>query len=336
MQYLDERETGFTKIDDVLFISNEGESQKVCFYIADEEYPEYLGEANVTDIAFQIYSSYGDSGWNGDYLKNLAHTLRRMGVEDSHVYSIESEFIRFNGKFSNAPKSITHNSLEVNTNLNVFVSIDTKELQFVDSPSNGVRRKRVYHSGQAESGRVTSIVEFGAGSSFKNHPHPEGEEIYVIGGVFSDKRGDHEAGTYILNSEGFEHAPFSKDGCLLLVRLRQYHGTDRPSKVVATANIPWTDSLYEGVQKKILFSDNAYPDSALLLKFNEGAVHPPTFYEGGYEMFVLEGTLDIGINSYDVHNWIRFPGGVVPSLSSVSGCTILVKENGLYLAEPII
>jgi len=35
------------------------------------------------------------------------------------------------------------------------------------------------------------------------------------------------AGSYLLNPEGFEHAPFSKPGCLLFVKLRQDPGLDR-------------------------------------------------------------------------------------------------------------
>ena len=54
--------------------------------------------------------------------------------------------------------------------------------------------KRVFRIGGAECGRVTSVVKFEAGSSFPLHPHPEGEEIFVLEGVFSDVRGDHPAG----------------------------------------------------------------------------------------------------------------------------------------------
>ena len=64
-------------------------------------------------------------------------------------------------------------------------------------------------------------MRFAEGASFAAHDHPEGEEILVLDGVFSDERGDWPEGSYLLNPEGFQHAPFSVEGCLLFVKLRQ-------------------------------------------------------------------------------------------------------------------
>lgn len=58
-------------------------------------------------------------------------------------------------------------------------------------------------------------------SKFSQHDHPEGEEVLVLDGVFSDEHGDWPKGTFLLNPEGFRHAPFSKDGFVLFVKLRQ-------------------------------------------------------------------------------------------------------------------
>ena len=49
----------------------------------------------------------------------------------------------------------------------------------------------------------------------------------MLDGVFSDEHGDWPAGSYLLNPEGFRHAPFSREGCLLFVKLRQFPGLDR-------------------------------------------------------------------------------------------------------------
>src|SRR3954465_12891407 len=101
--------------------------------------------------------------------------------------------------------------------------LHTDELPWVQSPTPSVWRKRLEQSGldsveRGESGRVTSIVRYDAGSTFPLHPHPEGEEILVLEGVFSDEHGDYPAGTFLLHPEGFRHAPFSKQGCLLFVK----------------------------------------------------------------------------------------------------------------------
>lgn len=68
-------------------------------------------------------------------------------------------------------------------------------------------------------------------------------------------------GTLLLNPEGFEHAPGSADGCLLLVRLRQYPG-ERPQLAVDSNKLPWeglTDA--PGVERKLLFKHATVPDT---------------------------------------------------------------------------
>lgn len=116
----------------------------------------------------------------------------------------------------------------INGDLSRRVSVDTERLPWTPSPSGSVWRKRVHRVGPAESGQVTSIVRYEAGSRFPAHDHPEGEEILVLDGVFSDDHGDWPAGTYLLNPEGFRHAPFSREGCVLFVKLRQLHAAHRP------------------------------------------------------------------------------------------------------------
>lgn len=103
----------------------------------------------------------------------------------------------------------------------------TQNMPWEPSPSPTVERKRLELVGPKEAGRVTSVVRYLPNSDFKPHPHPDGEEILVLDGVFSDDSGDYPTGTYILNPEGFEHGPRSKDGCTLLVKLKQYPGLQR-------------------------------------------------------------------------------------------------------------
>ena len=74
-------------------------------------------------------------------------------------------------------------------------------------PSALVERKRFFRLGPHESGRVTSLVRYRPNAEFPKHPHPQGEEIFVLEGKFVDWRGEHSPGTFLLNPEGFEHAP---------------------------------------------------------------------------------------------------------------------------------
>ncbi len=110
------------------------------------------------------------------------------------------------------------------------------QLEWSKSPSATVLRRRLELDGPAEAGRVTSVVRYLQGSAFPRHEHPEGEEILVLSGVFSDAAGDAGAGTYMLNPEGYSHAPRSAGGCDLFVKLRQYPGLARRQVRVDTGD----------------------------------------------------------------------------------------------------
>ena len=127
----------------------------------------------------------------------------------------------------------------LNGDLSQRLVVDTAAMEWTPSPGGHVLRKRLHRVGPPESGQVTSVVQYQPGASFPEHNHPEGEEILVLDGVFSDEHGDWPAGTYLLNPEGFSHAPLSREGCLLFVKLRQYPGTDREHVAIQTNSQSW-------------------------------------------------------------------------------------------------
>ncbi len=120
--------------------------------------------------------------------------------------------------------------------------VETGAMEWSQSPSPSVWRKRLHLVGGAESGQVTSVVRYDPGSRFPVHDHPEGEEILVLEGIFSDQRGDHGPGSYLLNPEGHRHAPWSEPGCVIFVKLRQYAGDGREYVKVHTHAEPWQPS----------------------------------------------------------------------------------------------
>ena len=63
------------------------------------------------------------------------------------------------------------------------VVINSNEIDWINSPSAGVLRKPLARS-EAQGGHITSIVEYAPGSHFSQHPHPMGEEIFVLEGCF--------------------------------------------------------------------------------------------------------------------------------------------------------
>ena len=102
------------------------------------------------------------------------------------------------------------------------IVINTQNEIWHTSPSSGVERLYLERDNLGEYAKASSIVKFRPGSKFDNHTHDNGEEIFVLEGTFSDQHGDYPHGTYLRNPHNTDHIPFSKDGCKILVKLRQF------------------------------------------------------------------------------------------------------------------
>lgn len=173
------------------------------------------------------------------------------------------------------------------------------------SPAAGVERKLLERQ-EAEQGRATSIVRYAAGASFKTHAHPLGEEILVLDGVFSDENGDYSAGTYIRNPPGSSHAPFSRDGCVLFVKLHQFSNADRQSVRINTQTTPWLPGQ-GGLQVMPLHSFET--EHCALVKWPAGEVFKPHRHFGGEEILVLSGEFIDEHGRYPAGTWLRSPHG---------------------------
>lgn len=126
----------------------------------------------------------------------------------------------------------------INMDFSKTVHVNTLECDWVASPKAGVWRKPLARE-EAERGHATSIVRYEPGASFHSHNHPGGEEILVLEGTFSDETGDFGRGTYFRNPAGFVHAPFSNEGCLILVKLHQFDEQDQARISLQTAAQSW-------------------------------------------------------------------------------------------------
>lgn len=222
----------------------------------------------------------------------------------------------------------------INGNLALPVSVDTNRMAWTPSPSGSVRRKRVHLVGPVEAGQVTSVVRYDPHSKFHAHDHPDGEEILVLDGVFSDEHGDWPAGTYLLNPEGFRHAPFSEPGCVLFVKLRQFPGRDRQHVVLDTNALEWQDAALPGIQFKWLYRQPGFADETRLERWQAGSDPGPLRYPAGAELFVLEGAFEDESGMHGAGSWLRFPVGGQHHPRSGNGCTLYVKRGGLaYLHD---
>ena len=202
-------------------------------------------------------------------------------------------------------------------------------MEWVASPSRSVSRKRLHLVGGVESGQVTSVVRYDADSNFPTHEHPDGEEILVLEGVFSDEQGDWPAGTFLLNPEGFRHAPFSKEGCVLFVKLRQLAGLNRRHVAIDTQSLEWQSGPEQGVTRKPLYAQDGYTDTMALENWDAGVNPGPVSYPGGAELFVIDGNLSDENGQYAPGHWLRFPVGAQHRPHTDSGCVFYIKRGGL-------
>ena len=209
--------------------------------------------------------------------------------------------------------------------------MDTASMDWAPSPSGRVWRKRVHLVGPPESGQVTSVVRYEPESAFPVHDHPDGEEILVLEGVFSDEHGDWPAGTYLLNPEGFRHAPFSRQGCVLFVKLRQFPGRDREHRVVDINGLEWQPSPVTGVLHKPLYRQRGYADRMRLERWQPRIEPGSIGYADGAELFVLSGGFEDEAGRYGAGSWLRLPVGATHRPRTASGCDMYVKRGGMGL-----
>lgn len=191
----------------------------------------------------------------------------------------------------------------LNMNFAQRVVIDTESMPWVASPAKGVWRKPLERE-DAESGHTTSVVRYDAGSRFNTHPHPMGEEIFVLEGIFSDEQGDYPAGTYLRNPPGSQHAPFSDQGCTILVKLNQFDERDSASIRVNTHTQAWLPGI-GGLEVMPLHEFEH--EHVALVKWPEGERFQPHRHFGGEEIFVLSGEFADENGRYPKGSWLRSP-----------------------------
>ncbi len=191
----------------------------------------------------------------------------------------------------------------LNMDFSQRVVINTADLEWQNSPAVGVLRKRLARE-EAERGHATSIVKYQAGAKFNSHPHPLGEEILVLDGVFSDETGDYPAGSYLRNPEGFVHAPFSLQGCTLLVKLHQFQTTDSQQVAINTKQAEW---LPGHGKLRVMPLHQHGTESTALVMWPAGTHFQPHRHFGGEEIYVISGEFIDELGRYPAGTWIRSP-----------------------------
>ena len=194
--------------------------------------------------------------------------------------------------------------MNIHNDFSERIVLHANELAWHLSPIQGVERQMLDRVGE-EVARATSVVRYAPDTVFTPHAHDGGEEILVLDGCFSDERGDYPAGTYLRNPPGSHHAPFSKDGCTLFVKLRQFLQTDSQELRINTKASDWYPGLVPGLSVMPLHEHDGI--STALVRWAPNTVFNPHVHPGGEEIYVLDGVFHDEFGVYPKGSWIRSP-----------------------------
>jgi anti-sigma factor ChrR (cupin superfamily) len=216
--------------------------------------------------------------------------------------------------------------MQLNANFTQRALIRPADSPWLASPMPGVERRMLDRIGD-EVARDTSIVRYAAGSHFSEHHHPGGEEFLVLDGVFSDERGDYPAGTYVRNPIGSHHAPFSREGCTIFVKLMQFDAADDQPVVIDSTQAQWRPGLVPGLQVLPLHQHGT--EHVALVRWAPGTYFNAHRHWGSEEILVLEGTFQDESGDYPAGTWLRSPHLSRHTPFSEAGCLIWVKTGHL-------
>jgi len=194
--------------------------------------------------------------------------------------------------------------MNINADFSQKAVVNTQEAPWVPSPMAGVNRKPLDRIGD-EVAIATTIVSYAPNSYFPKHSHPAGEEILVLEGTFSDESGDYSAGMYLRNPPNSSHTPYSKDGCTIFVKLRQFHPDDSATIRIDTNKTTWYPGLVPGLSVMPLHEFDGV--GTALVRWAPNTVFNPHVHPGGEEILVLEGVFHDEHGSYPRGTWIRSP-----------------------------
>ena len=209
------------------------------------------------------------------------------------------------------------------------IVINSSVIDWTSSPMPGVWRKPLARE-ESERGHATSVVRYQAGARFSEHDHPLGEEILVLEGTFSDETGDYCAGTYLRNPEGFRHAPYSEEGCLLLVKLHQFQASDTTHIVIDTKAATWLPG-HGNLQVMPLHEHKS--EQVALVKWPAGERFKAHTHFGGEEIFVISGEFRDEFGCYPSGTWIRSPHMSIHKPYVEEATLIWVKVGHLPLTK---
>lgn len=217
--------------------------------------------------------------------------------------------------------------MKINADFDRSVIVHSDQIDWVPSPMAGVDRRMLDRIGK-EVARATSIVRYAPGSSFSEHTHDGGEEFIVLEGVFQDEHGDYPAGTYVRNPPTTHHVPGSEPGCTIFVKLWQFDPADRNqfSKDMKDEELLPVEEQ-KGISASVLHQDDRETVSVEKWSFDASRKFGA---QGGAELLVLDGLVEVDGEELGKHGWLRIPpGGQLNAKAGKNGAHVWIKTGHL-------
>ncbi|MGK3189215.1 cupin domain-containing protein [Enterobacter soli] len=191
----------------------------------------------------------------------------------------------------------------VNHDFTQRASLRLADYQWVRSPQTGVERVMLDRIGE-EKARATSIVRYSPESYFPEHQHPDGEEILVLSGVFSEGSRDYPAGWYLRNPDGSSHSPSSREGATIFVKLRQMRHEDSEFVRINTRDPSTWKEIPRGAVCPLF--QGVFENVSLQRLDAAHSIHIEV-ETGGAEILVLNGELVEESTTLSAGSWLRVP-----------------------------
>jgi ChrR Cupin-like domain len=204
-----------------------------------------------------------------------------------------------------------HSEMKIHGDFTLFAAAHFEASKFIPSPVAGIDRFSLDRVG-GEKARATTIVQYHPNSKFPEHEHIGGEEFLVLEGTFKDEFGVFPAGTYVRNPIGSKHAPWvDNDGCTIMVKLLQMAETGDGT---APLHICLDDKKSSGRKAEFgrvldLYQNSKTGEHVQMCWLDAHQAVPAPDCTNGEEIFVVEGALLFGTESFEKWGWMRFPAG---------------------------
>lgn len=216
--------------------------------------------------------------------------------------------------------------MELRADFGIAEAIDLEDVAWVASPMPGVERKMLDRIG-GEVARATSVVRYAPKSRFSSHTHDGGEEFLVLEGTFGDEHGRYPRLTYVRNPPGTSHSPIVEEGCVILVKLRQFAADDlAPVRLDTTAPDAWRAA---GPGVAVLPLHRHRREAVRLERLAPGTRVDREVGPGGIEVFLIEGGVEQAGTPHRAWAWFRQPAGSRLALEAVESSLLYIKEGHL-------